>query len=124
MSVIVKIDIPVPAILRNRGLGADKKAQVFLADRVKEYCAPYVPKQAGMLRNTAEVAADGATLTYAQPYAHYHWLGKVMAGRAPKHYTGADIQNHVGGPEWDKRMLADRRADLEKSLAAYIGRAK
>lgn len=123
MSVKVKIDIPTAKILKSRGLGSDTGARKYLASEVKRLCDPYVPMQQGMLKNNVTIAADGSQLVYTQPYAHYQYHGKVMAGRAPKHYTGDDLTYHgapMRGPQWDKRMLADKSKDLERSIDAYI----
>ena len=123
MSVNIKVDIPTAKILKSRGLGSDTGARRFLASEVKRFCDPYVPMQQGLLKNQAVIASDGSQLIYTQPYAHYQYYGKVMAGRAPKHYTGDDLTYHgapMRGPNWDKRMLADKSQDLERSLDAYI----
>lgn len=123
MSVKVKVNIPTAKILKSRGLGSDTGARKFLASEVKRLCDPYVPMQQGLLKNTATIAGDGSFIVYTQPYAHYQYYGKVMAGRAPKHYTGDDLTYHgapMRGPQWDKRMLADKSKDLERSIDAYI----
>lgn len=124
MSVKVKVDIPTAKILKSRGLGSDTGARKHLASEVKRLCDPYVPMQQGTLKNTlTQVAADGSHVLYEGPYAHYQYYGKVMAGRAPKHYTADDLTYHgapMRGPQWDKRMLADKSKDLENSLDAYI----
>ena len=119
----VKVDLPKAEILKRLGLGGTNKVQKYLASQVKRLCDPYVPMQQGTLKNTATIAADGSNIVYTQPYAHYQYYGKVMAGRAPKHYTGDDLTYHgapMRGPQWDKRMLADKSKDLEKSVEAYI----
>lgn len=44
--------------------------------------------------------------------------------RGPKRYTGADLQYHgapMRGPQWDKRMLADKSEELAQNLAGYVG---
>lgn len=125
MSVKVKVDIPTAKILKDRGLGSDTGARKYLASEVKRLCDPYVPMQQGMLKNQATIAADGAYIVYTQPYAHYQYYGEVMAGRAPKKYTGRELTYHgapMRGKEWDKRMLADKSKDLERSIDAYIKR--
>lgn len=123
----VKVDINVSKILKSRGLGNDDRARVFLASEVKRLSDPYVPMQQGLLKNNTVVAADGSTLTYTQPYAHYQYYGEVMAGRAPKSYTGEKLTYHgapMRGARWVERMLADKRNDLAKSVEAYIGGLK
>lgn len=132
----IKVDINTAQIMKKRGLGGDHRAQKFLASQVQKFCDPYVPMSSGLLKNQAVVASDGSTLTYTQPYAHYQYYGKVMgpnymdkegkwhSGKAPKKYTGKDLTYHgapMRGPEWDKRMLADKHDDLVRNLKAYIG---
>lgn len=120
----VKTDIRPAAILRARGLGDSDRARVFLANEVARLSDPYVPMQQGILKNTKQIAGSGRTITYLGPYAHYQYVGEVMAGRAPKHYTGKPLTYHgapMRGPEWDKRMMADRKDDLTQSVANYVG---
>lgn len=136
MKLSVTVDINTAEILKRRGLGSDNRAQKYLASEVKRLSDPYVPMQSGTLKNTAVVAADGSSLTYIQPYAHYQYTGKVMgpnyqtkdgewrSGDAPKHYTGAALTYSGGGlrgPQWDKRMLADKGDELARNLAQYVG---
>lgn len=123
MSVKVTVDFNADNILKVRGLGSSNGARKHLASEVARFCDPYVPMQSGMLKNQRTIASDGSQLVYTQPYAHYQYYGQVMAGRAPKSYTGADL-TYSGAPmrgaQWDKRMLADRKQDLVNSVEAYI----
>lgn len=136
MKLTVDVDINTAAILKRKGLGGDHRAQKYLASEVKRLSDPYVPMQSGTLKNTAVIAGDGSSLTYIQPYAHYQYTGKVMgpnyltasgewrSGKAPKHYTGAALDYSGGGmrgPQWDKRMLADKGDELARNLKRYIG---
>lgn len=119
----VKVDINTAKILKSRGLGSDNGVQKYLASEVKRLSDPYVPMQQGLLKNRATIAADGSQLIYTQPYAHYQYYGKVMAGRAPKEYTGDDLTYHgapMRGPQWEKRMLADKSKQLEQSVETFI----
>ena len=120
----VRTNIRPAAILRARGLGDSDRARVFLANEVARLSDPYAPMQQGTFKYTRQIAGDGRSITYPQPYAHYQYKGEVMAGRAPKHYTGKPLTYHgapMRGREWDKRMLADRRDDLVQSVAGYVG---
>jgi len=122
----VKVNIDPAAVLRKRGLGDSTKAKKYLAATVKRLCDPYVPLRQGTLKNTAKVTESGGrvALTYPGPYAHYQYHGEVMAGRAPKHYTGRAI-DYSGGPmrgkEWGRRMMADRGDEVIDALADYLG---
>lgn len=123
----IKTDIRPEAILRARGLGGDPRAGKRLASTVKRLCDPYVPMRQGILKNTAQIAADGSNILYPQPYAHYQYHGEAMAGRAPKRYTGTPLEHHGGpmrGPAWDKRMMADRGDEVAADLAKYVGGRK
>ena len=127
MKITVDVDIDTAKILRERGLGGDKRAQVYLANEVKRLSDPYVPMQSGALKNAAVVASDGSTLTYTQPYAHYQYYGQVMAGRAPKHYTGESLTYSGGGlrgSHWAERMKADKSPELADNLKKFIGGGK
>lgn len=124
MKVSVKVDLNTAKIMKQRGLGGDHRAQVFLASEVKRLSDPYVPMQQGLLKNRADISSDGSTLTYTQPYAHYQYYGEAMAGRAPKKYTGKGLTYHgapMRGPRWDKRMMADKSGEVVKNLKTYIG---
>ena len=125
MKVNVKVDINTAKIMRARGLGGDNRAQKTFAARVKAHLDPYTPFQnGGLMTKTATMAPDGSAIVYNAPYAHYQYYGKVMAGRAPKHYTGDNLTYSGGGlrgPQWDKRMLADKHDDLVRDLAIIIG---
>ena len=127
MRISVTSTVDSKAIAGRKGLGPGGKLVKYLAARVKLHCDPYVPMQSGTLKNTAQISADGSELVYNQPYAHYQYHGMAMAGRAPKHYTGKAL-NYRGAPmrgaEWEKRMLADRREDLEKDVANFINGGK
>lgn len=120
----VKVDINTARIMKQRGLGGDHRAQVYLASEVKRLSDPYVPMQQGLLKTNAVIAADGSTLTYTQPYAHYQYYGEAMAGRAPKNYTGKALDYHGGpmrGPRWEQRMMADKSKEIVNNLKTYIG---
>lgn len=124
MNVEIKVNLDVNQIINKYGLGANKEAQRFLASEVERLCQPYVPMSAGSgghLVNSARVYDD--KIVWPGPYAHYQYYGEVMAGRAPKHYTGKPIEYHgapMRGKEWDKRMMADRKDDICREVENYI----
>ena len=127
----VKIDINANKILRVRGLGSSKDAQKALASTVVRLADKYVPMSSGAgahMKNQTQIPQDGAYILYgggAFPYVHYQFVGKVMAGRAPKKYTGEDLTYHGGpmrGPQWIKRMLADKSREVTESVEAFIKR--
>lgn len=122
----IKVDFDAKKILASRGLGATKKVQKYLASEVKRLSDKYTPFQQGDLMK-AQIASDGSQIVYPGPYAHYQWYGKVMAGRAPKKYTGDDLTYNgapMRGARWTERMMIDRKQDVEKSVEAFIKRGK
>lgn len=124
MKIKVTTDFNVQKILNSRGMGLSNGLRKYLAARVKARCEPYVPMQQGNLINTARIGQNGTEIVYSQPYAHYQYAGKVMAGRAPKRYTGKALDYHGGpmrGDHWDRRMMADHADDIEADVAAYLG---
>ena len=135
MNVKVTVKFDAKKILASRGLGDSKKAQRFLASEVKRQSDPYTPFQQGILQNTAVIASDGSELVYIPPYAHYVWQGDVYgpnytngerfwSGNAPKKPTGKKLTYNgapMRGPRWVERMLADKRAEIEKNVKTFIG---
>lgn len=124
MKVSVKINFDAKKIMAAHGLGASKKVQKYLASEVKRLSDPYVPMQQGALKNQSTIAPDGSAIVYSQPYAHYQYYGKVMAGRAPKKYTGDDLTYNgapMRGARWTERMLADKKAEIESNVKKFIG---
>lgn len=103
-------------ILKDRGLGSDNKARLFLASEVARLSDPYVPMRIGNLKNIRIIAPDGRTIKYTQPYAKKQYVGLSASGR-PFNYNGAPMR----GREWDKRMMADHSQDVVRSLAAFVG---
>ena len=118
----IKIDIDTNKIMSARGLG-NGKAQKYVASEVKRLADPYTPFQQGDLKRP-QIASDGSQIVYSQPYAHYHYYGQVMGGRAPKKYTG-DALTYNGAPmrgaRWIERMMADKRGEIENNVEKYIG---
>lgn len=137
----IQVDIDPGKILRVRGLGDSLEAKIYLAERFKLYCDPYVPMRSGPLKNTAQVVTSGKAVSvqYVQPYSHYQYAGRTMgpnvflgenigwrsmAPKGGKYYTGSSLKYSGGGlrgKEWDKRMMADRKHDLTSDLAEYVG---
>lgn len=130
MRLNIRTNISTARILRQRGLGDSTEARQALAEIVKNYCDPYVPMSAGSaehMKEQVDIATDGSKIIYSVPYAHYQYHGEVMAGRAPKQYTGEAIDYHgapMRGKEWDKRMMADRKRDVVQAFDAYFRRGR
>ena len=125
MSFDIKAEMRINAekMMLQMGLGADHGAQKFLANSIAAYCDPYVPIESGALKDNYQISGDGTQIIYPGPYARYQYYGEVMAGSAPKHYTGRAIDyddSPIRGKEWDKRMWADKHDEVLRSLVRYI----
>ena len=123
MRIKTTIDINTSKILAGRGLGATNKARKYLASEVVKKSQEYVPMQQGDLMRSAKISSNGGQIVYPGPYAHYQYYGEVMAGRAPKEYTGRELTYNGGptrGARWTERMLADKRHEIEKNVENYI----
>lgn len=120
----MRVSVNVAEILRRRGLGDSDRARILLASEVARLSDPYVPMQSGALKNSSQIENGGRKLIYPGPYAHYQYEGEVMAGTAPKQYTGKSLTYQgapMRGKQWDKRMMADRGGDLTRRFAKLIG---
>lgn len=98
MKTILELD--VGKILASYGLDTSDRARIFLAQQVRRRCDKYVPYDTGRLKNTAEISADGRTVTYPQSYA---------AAQYRKYYRHSDPGR---GPRWERRMLLNERPQL------------
>lgn len=92
------------------GLGSGGRGQQYLARRARQRSDKYVPKDTGLLKNTAVVSPKGDTITYVQPYARKQFY---------VNYHHADPKR---GRFWHKRMLQAEGKALERELQAYLER--
>lgn len=118
-------------VLRRRGLTPNGRAQVLFTNECARYMDRYVPMQTGMLKNTRFIGPD--YIEYSQPYAHYQYRGvlylaangsswaKLGERKYPSNgelqYQGAPVR----GKLWDKRMWADNKNRIMRSVAAVCG---
>lgn len=125
----VKTNIDAKKILRKHGLGSDQRAAKQLATMIARHADKRVPFRDGPLKNTRQITANngGVQLVYPQPYAHYQWEGKVMGGRAPKHYTGASL-DYAGAPtrgdHWVDRTWEEDGGKITSEFAKVVGGKK
>lgn len=112
MATNIKLQLdPLSKIKAKRHL--DESGNKKLASEVKRLCDPYVPMNAGPLKNTAQVLKDG--VLYNQPYAAKQYY--TNSGRG-KQGTSKGGQR---GKEWDKRMMADKKDQLLDAIAGFTG---
>lgn len=110
MSIQTQVKLNTGKILSSYGLGASGSARKYLARRVRARSDKYVPKDTGLLKNTAVVSPDGGTITYVQPYAKKQFY---------VNYRHADPNR---GPQWHRRMLAAEQGALAAELQRFMKR--
>lgn len=138
----MQIDFDVDGILAKRNLGPSGAGPMLFAEKVHALMAPYAPMSGGAAAHFGNRASfvpvrKRVRIVYPGPYAHYLYIGKAMGPAfrlksgewrspkgKPKHYNGRSL-NYSGapmrGPEWDKRMMRERRHDVVAAAAAIIG---
>lgn len=126
MKVKIETTIDCKKILQSHGLGRDGKAAKHLANLIARYSDKRVPFHDGPLKNqyTIYTQNSAAILEYTQPYAHYQYHGKVMVGRAPKHYISKPLtynQAPTRGSKWDVRTMQADGAKIVSDFAAFVG---
>ena len=129
MKVKVKIN-NINKIIKDHNLEKGGKVNKHLRDTAERFMDSYIPMQTGIMKNSKQYPND-YSIKYVQPYSHYHYKGKKAVGASrPKgikriisnssmSYRGAPKR----GPEWDKRMMNDRKNDLCKDVENYIKRS-
>lgn len=105
MSIKLKVEIDPAKITKAHKLDDKGAGELFIATELKRLCTPYVPWRTGVLNNTAEVTPG--QVEYVQPYAKRQYY----------EHKG----NGLRGPQWDRRMIAQRREELVRSVAAFLG---
>lgn len=114
-------------IERRLGIDEDGRAVEFLRDEVYRLYEPYVPRANGDLYRQVDFP-DSHTIKHKKPYSHYHYKGKKAKGSSRPKGVKRTISNEdmqyqgapKRGPEWDKRMMNDRRKEVEKDLENFI----
>lgn len=61
-------------------------AQQRLDDLVATDSSRYIPRETGILRNSARYKTTPGQVEWAQPYAHYQYIGKDMIGVVTKRH--------------------------------------
>lgn len=88
---------------------------------------PYIPFRAGPLKNNKTYPSNHE-IKYVSPHSHYHYKGKKAIGASRPKGIKRTISNEdmkyqgapKRGPEWDKRMMNDRKNDLVKDVQNYV----
>lgn len=106
MPTRIKLTIdPADKILLKRSLNKNGKTQRFFTHEVRRLSDPYVPKLSGVMKDSAVEEAN--RIIYPQPYSRRQYYEHKGSGKR--------------GPQWDKRMWADRGPEIIKAVANYAG---
>lgn len=134
---------PTSVIKARLGLQKGGPVHKFFTDTCYKHMDKYVPFADGNLASNVAFGANGDSIIYLSPYAHYMYEGKVMGPNIPfkdkngniikwrspkgkpKYYTGAEInystQHHeFAGSHWDKRMWSAEKDKVIEEVEDYI----
>lgn len=129
MNLHVVHNINAPGVWEKNGLAPGGHVQQWLVMECMRQMDEYLPYRSGAFRKMAFAVPDG--VVYIGPMARFLYYGKVMVGiesgsawakpNEPKKVTSKDldyyrVKNPLAGPFWDKRMWADHKDDILKSL--------
>lgn len=97
-------------------------AQIWLDSEILRSTEPFVPMDQGDLIGSGVrgTVPGSGLIVYNSPYAHYHYVGLVRVGRAPKKLTDRKMQYsqlHQAGQERGSAWF-DR--SKKANLAAWI----
>ena len=99
-----------------------KTAQVWLDSEILRSTEPFVPMDQGDLIGSGVrgTVPGSGLIVYNSPYAHYHYVGLVRVGRAPKKLTNRKMnysQLHQAGQERGSAWFDHSK---KVNLAAWI----
>lgn len=129
MGFKVKVEMKASKEIEKRlGIDENGSATEFLRGDVYRLYEPYVPKNNGDLYRQVTFP-NKRTIKHISTYSHYHYKGILYLAKSgsswakkgeKKYKTNRKMHYVHGGPEWDKRMMNDRRKDVEKDLENFI----
>lgn len=128
MRALVKVVMnPTNVIIRDKGLQAGGRVQMFHTANVLRRIQKYMPKDTSTLIKSAINQTDirKPYIIIDTPYAKYQYYGKVMIGPAPKVVTDRPLnystaKNPLAGPFWDRRLSVAEGRALSAELQRYI----
>ena len=126
----INIDIKINSadkIIKDHGLDDDGKVTEHFRDTADRFMDPYIPfgSSSGVHMKNHKEYPNKYSIKYVEPYSHYHHKGKKALGPSKPKGVKRTISNEYQGapkrgPEWDKRMMADREQDLINDLQNFI----
>lgn len=125
-KVVAKMLTP-DQIIKLKGLDSGGDVQKFHTNNVARRMMKYMPYRSGTLMKIMMLGAGYNKIKVDAPYAKYQYYGKVMVGKPPKVATDRDLQydktkNPLAGPFWDRRLVANEKAVMQRELQAYVDR--
>ena len=103
-------------------LGTDKSGEVqkYVTEQVMANLPDFMPRESGQLI-AGMTKKDDWHVHIAGPYARFLFFGKTAAGQ-PVDYSKQ--QNPNAGPNWDRRMVAERGAAIVAAANRKFRRRK
>lgn len=117
-------------IIKDHGLDEDGRVTEHLRDTADRLMDPYIPftNGTGVHMKNNKSYPNKKSIKYNSIYSHYHYKGKKAIGpsrpKGVKRIISNEDMKYQGapkrGPEWDKRMMNDRKQDLINDLQNFI----
>lgn len=121
----------VHQIMKDKGLLQDGSVQAFHTANVLRRIIKYMPYRTGATIKVtiAQTDVNKPYIVTDVPYGKYLYYGKVMVGNAPRSVTDKDLRytktkNPQAGPYWDRALVANEQAVLQRELQSYINRKR
>lgn len=129
-NVDIKIN-SAEKIIKDHGLDDNGSVTEHFRNTVDRFMDPYIPSASTDLKKL-KIYPNKYTIKYISLYSHYHYKGKLMLTKSgsswaklgeKKYYTNTDMRYQGApkrGPEWDKRMMNDRKQDVINDIENFI----
>lgn len=130
---MLKVNIELPelaSMVKELGLERGGPAQQHLVKNIAKRIGKYAPLRTyGSVQNAIAQGQEpkNGRIVIRGDHIRYLYLGKVMAGRKPKHATNKDLRytttfNRLAGPYWDTRlMVAEGNQIIEDEKKFILG---
>jgi len=107
---------PPDRIMRELGVDATGRVQMFATDRILFHMRRFMPWLTGLTATSLTQASSPTTITVNAPYAVTLYNGVSRSG-APLNYT--HTTNPLAGPFWDRTMMQHDGAAIAKEVENY-----
>lgn len=109
----------MPQAVLKLGVDAKGRVQQFATNEVAKNLPDFMPRETGTLIDSMRITAPNR-IRVQTPYARFLFFGKTKKG-ADVDYSKQ--RNPHGGPNWDKRMVAERGRAITAKIQRFAKRS-